>query len=649
MFSKPYRALPRILGSAVTTQKVIPRIVVTVHVQPFSFWYHSNDLNNSEKKSWSKSDGKRLLALYKGNGTLLAKSITSLFASSMISLSIPMAFGKLVDMAIKGDMSSLPLLTCGMAGLFGVAAILDYYSDYISDFLAHTIIQKIRNDTYKVILNEDMEFHDTTHTGELTSRMGSDIQELGLLLGNYFGAGIINLVQTVGSLGLMMYISPTLTGYILLLLSPITVITYYNGRRVKKLSRTIKDNLAQMTICLEEKIGNIRTVKWFNQERREYLDYKAKNKMLFDNDNKRARIRAAFGAGVGLSMKLAVLCGLWVGGNMIAGGLLTGGQLASFAMYTMSVSSGITATMKVYSRIMEALGASQRVFELTANPFKPVKGSGLDRYYSEKNHTTDMAFTSQDAFKGEVQLNNVTFAYPQEPQHIVLHGVNIVARPGENIGIVGGSGSGKSTISSLLGGLYKTTGGEVLLDGININDLNSDFVRSVISIVPQEPVLFSGTIRSNIVYGSEHAPAERVAEVIEQMHIDDFTKYMPNGLDTMIGERGAGISGGQKQRIAIARSLLRDPKVIIMDEPTSALDGENEMMIINTIYSDVNKNHDKTIIMITHRRESIIRCDRLYVLNQGNLIEEGGFDELMKKKGYFYNLFNTATDRKSVV
>ncbi|KAK8791662.1 hypothetical protein WA588_001973 [Blastocystis sp. NMH] len=546
-------------------------------------------------------------------------------------------------MAIKGDMSSLPLLTCGMAGLFGVAAILDYYSDYISDFLAHTIIQKIRNDTYKVILNEDMEFHDTTHTGELTSRMGSDIQELGLLLGNYFGAGIINLVQTVGSLGLMMYISPTLTGYILLLLSPITVITYYNGRRVKKLSRTIKDNLAQMTICLEEKIGNIRTVKWFNQERREYLDYKAKNKMLFDNDNKRARIRAAFGAGVGLSMKLAVLCGLWVGGNMIAGGLLTGGQLASFAMYTMSVSSGITATMKVYSRIMEALGASQRVFELTANPFKPVKGSGLDRYYSEKNHTTDMAFTSQDAFKGEVQLNNVTFAYPQEPQHIVLHGVNIVARPGENIGIVGGSGSGKSTISSLLGGLYKTTGGEVLLDGININDLNSDFVRSVISIVPQEPVLFSGTIRSNIVYGSEHAPAERVAEVIEQMHIDDFTKYMPNGLDTMIGERGAGISGGQKQRIAIARSLLRDPKVIIMDEPTSALDGENEMMIINTIYSDVNKNHDKTIIMITHRRESIIRCDRLYVLNQGNLIEEGGFDELMKKKGYFYNLFNTAT------
>ncbi|KNB44168.1 ATP-binding cassette sub-family b member mitochondrial [Blastocystis sp. subtype 4] len=528
-------------------------------------------------------------------------------------------------MAVKGDMSQLPLLTCGMAGLFGISAFLDYYSDYISDFLAHTIIQKIRNNTYKVILNEDMQFHDTTHTGELTSRMGSDIQELGLLLGNYFGTGIISLVQTIGSLGLMLYISPTLTGYILLLLSPITVITYYNGRRVKKLSRTIKDNLAQMNICVEEKVGNIRTVKWFNQERREYLDYKAKNKLLFDNDNKRARIRAAFGAG----------------GNMIVGGALTGGQLASFAMYTMSVSSGITATMK-------ALGASQRVFELTANPFVPTKGSGLDRYYSERNHTTDMAITAQETLKGEIQLKDVSFAYPQEPHHLVLQNINIIAHPGENIGIVGGSGSGKSTISSLVGGLYKVTQGEVLLDGINLNNLAGDFIRSV----PQEPVLFSGTIRSNIVYGSEHVSEERVKEVVNQMHIDDFTRFMPNGLDTYrwrsnvidstVGERGVGISGGQKQRIAIARSLLRDPKVIIMDEPTSALDGENETLIINTIYSNVNKNHDKTIIMITHRRESIIHCDRLYVLNQGKLIEEGTFDELMRKRGYFYNLFNTA-------
>ena len=151
----------------------------------------------------------------------------------------------------------------------------------------------------------------------------------------------------------MLYISPTLTGYILLLLSPITVITYFNGRRVKRLSRTIKDNLAQMNICVEEKVGNIRTVKWFNQERNEYLDYKAKNQFLFDNDNKRSKIRAAFGAGVGLSLKLALLCGLWVGGNMIVGGSLTGGELASFAMYTMSVSSGVSGTMKVYARIME--------------------------------------------------------------------------------------------------------------------------------------------------------------------------------------------------------------------------------------------------------------------------------------------------------
>ena len=151
----------------------------------------------------------------------------------------------------------------------------------------------------------------------------------------------------------MMYISPTLTGYILLLLSPITVITYFNGRRVKRLSRTIKDNLAQMNICVEEKVGNIRTVKWFNQERNEYLDYKGKNQLLFDNDNKRSKIRAAFGAGVGLSLKLALLCGLWVGGNMIVNGALTGGELASFAMYTMSVSSGVGGTMKVYARIME--------------------------------------------------------------------------------------------------------------------------------------------------------------------------------------------------------------------------------------------------------------------------------------------------------
>lgn len=414
-----------------------------------------------------------------------------------------MAFGKLVDMAVKGDMSQLPLLTMGMAGLFGISALLDYYSDYISDFLAHTIIRKIRNNTFKVILNQDMLFYDTTHTGELTSRMGSDIQELGLLLGNYFGTGIINLVQTVGSLGLMLYISPTLTGYIVLLLSPISIITYFNGRRVKRLSRVIKDNLAQMSICVEEKIGNIRTVKWFNQERNEYLNYKSKNQMLFENDNKRSRIRASFGACVGLSLKLALLCGLWVGGNMIVGGTLTGGELASFAMYTMSVSSGVGGTMKVYARIMEALGASQRVFELSSAPFKTTVPSGIDRFYSNTNETTDNAITEPEKFRGEIVLRNVSFAYPQDPQHEVLHNINLVAHPGENIGIVGGSGSGKSTISSLLGGLYKVSSGEVLLDGVNVNDLAGDFVRSVISIVPQEPVLFSGTIRSNIMYGSE--------------------------------------------------------------------------------------------------------------------------------------------------
>ncbi|OAO14904.1 ABC ATPase protein [Blastocystis sp. ATCC 50177/Nand II] len=646
MFSKPCQQVGRawiaLTRRAAPNPSLCPLLSTqySVPVCHFSIWFGAD--HDKKTVKWNKGDARRLLNLYKGNEKLLVKSISSLFASSMITLTIPMAFGKLVDMAVKGDMSQLPLLTFGMAGLFAISSLLDYYSDYISDFLAHTIIRKIRNNTYKVILNQDMLFHDTTHTGELTSRMGSDVQELGLLLGNYFGTGIINVVQTVGSLGLMMYISPTLTGYILLLLSPITVITYFNGRRVKRLSRTIKDNLAQMNICVEEKVGNIRTVKWFNQERNEYLDYKGKNQLLFDNDNKRSKIRAAFGAGVGLSLKLALLCGLWVGGNMIVNGALTGGELASFAMYTMSVSSGVGGTMKVYARIMEALGASQRVFELSAHPFKPSPSSGLERFYSRMNNITDDALTDVDRFKGEVVLRNVSFAYPQDPRHEVLHDINIVAHPGENIGIVGGSGSGKSTISSLIGGFYSVTNGEVLLDGVNVNDLTGDFIRSMVSIVPQEPVLFSGTIRSNIIYGSEHCSEQQFREVVEEMNIEDFVKTMPNGFDSEVGERGLGISGGQKQRIAIARSLLRNPRVIIMDEPTSALDGENEKLVTNTIYNDVNRNRDKTIIMITHRRESIMKCDRLYVLNKGVLIEEGSFDELMGKKGYFYNLFNTA-------
>ncbi|KAI8379607.1 P-loop containing nucleoside triphosphate hydrolase protein [Radiomyces spectabilis] len=465
-----------------------------------------------------------------------------------------------------------------------------------------------------------MAFFDQNRTGELISRLSVDTAIVGKSVTNNVSDGLRALATAGVGSSMMLFISPKLTGIMMVVVPPVALFAIVYGRYVKTLSKKTQTALSEITKVAEERISSIRTVQAFAKEKVEGKRYHMRVMDVYDLARKEALASGAFYGGAGLSGNLAVLAVLWYGGHMVMNHAITIGELTSFMLYTAYVGTSLGGMTSFYSEIMKGVGASERLFNLLAreSPIPLDVGKKLDN------------------LQGKIRFDNVSFTYPTRPQSSILKNFSLTVNPGTVIAIVGSSGSGKSTIGSLLLRYYDPNAGSVYVDDTNLKDINLNWWRENVGVVSQEPMLFAGTIAENIAYGRENATMEEIMEAATKAHCTNFIQSFRDGYHTMVGERGISLSGGQKQRIAIARALLKNPSILVLDEATSALDSESELLVqdaLNTLMQG------RTVFTIAHRLSTIRSADLVACLSDGRVAELGTYNDLLNiQDGVFRRL-----------
>ncbi|VFV17866.1 CG3156 [Lynx pardinus] len=488
------------------------------------------------------------------------------------------------------------------------------------------IVNRLRASLFSSLLRQEVAFFDKTRTGELINRLSSDTALLGRSITENLSDGLRAGAQASIGIGMMFYVSPQLATFVLSVVPPISILAVIYGRYLQKLTKVMQDSLAQTTQLAEESIGNIRTVRAFGKEITEIEKYTSKVDHVMQLARKEAFARAGFFGATGLSGNLIVLSVLYKGGLLMGSAHMTVGELSSFLMYAFWVGLSIGGLSSFYSELMKGLGAGGRLWELLERkPELPFDGVVLN----------------QESFQGTLEFRNVHFAYPARPEVPIFQDFSLSIPSASVTALVGPSGSGKSTVLSLLLRLYDPISGTISLDGHDIRQLNPVWLRSKIGTVSQEPVLFSCSIAENIAYGADDpssVTAEQIEKVADVANAGAFIRNFPQGFNTVVGEKGVLLSGGQKQRIAIARALLKNPKILLLDEATSALDAENEYLVQEALDRLME---GRTVLIIAHRLSTIKNANTVAVLDQGKITERGRHEELLSKpNGIYRRLMN---------
>lgn len=426
-----------------------------------------------------------------------------------------------------------------------------------------------------------------------------------------------------------LYVSPKLTGIVVCVVPPLILMSRYYGSYQKKITKNVQDSLANATQVAEERISNIRTVRAFAQENKEIAAYNSKIEHVLQLMQKEAAALGLFWGLTGFTGNLIILSVLYSGGIMMQSSMITVGELSSFLLYAAYATVSLSGMTSFYSELMKGIGASARIWELTDRvPQIPISGGLIP-----STHTA-----------GSIEFKNIMFSYSTRAESLIFNDLSLTVPPGQITAVVGSSGSGKSTLGSLLLRFYDPQNGGVFLDGHNIKTLDPHWLRNQIGTVSQEPALFSCSIAENIVYGAPDMDAVTPAEIesaARKANAINFIKSFPNGFDTIVGERGLMLSGGQRQRLAIARAILKDPKILLLDEATSALDAESEFLVQDALEKLMV---DRTVITIAHRLSTIRSANQIAVLDLGAVAELGPYQELMKiQNGIFRKLVERQT------
>ncbi len=544
----------------------------------------------------------------------------SLTIWSLISLAMPYAARYLVDSVfVSYSSKELNQITLILLSLFVIQALIGYEQNYLLHFLGQRVIADLRLSIQQHLLYLPLRFFKESRVGEIVSRVTNDVTTLQVVLTETPIAMLRQVVTIIGGITLMAIMNWQLTLMIFVIIPPLIALAIIFGRKVERLSTLIQDRLAAAISALEESISGIRIVKSFTQEGYEKKRFKDRIEKTFDTTMDRTRMRAAFIPLVSFLGFIAVTGIMWIGGQFVLNNSLTPGELVAFLFYMIMVAAPLGEFAGVYTQVREAMGAATRIFEIMETPSEPLQSAEAE---------------TLPKIKGEVTFHHVSFEY--EKNNLVLDDINLTVYSSEVIALVGPSGVGKTTMVNLIPRFFDPFEGSIEIDGHHITDVTLHSLRSQIGLVPQETFLFGGSIAENIAYGNLNASQEAIIKAAKAAYAHDFILSLPNGYETEVGERGVKLSAGQRQRIAIARALLKDPRILILDEATSALDSESEQMVQKALQVLME---NRTTFVIAHRLTTIKNADRILVLQEGQIVEQGSHESLMSKEGVYHRLW----------
>lgn len=541
-----------------------------------------------------------------------------LLLSTAASLIFPALMGNLVDSTSNKLVNNINQIAIALLVLFALQAIFSYFRIVLFVNVTEKTLAVIRQETYAHLIKLPMNFFSKRRVGELNSRIASDISLLQETFTTDLAEFLRQVLIIIGGIVFLSLTSVKLTLFMLAIIPAMMLAAVFFGRYIKRFSKQVQEKVAESNTIIEETLQGISNVKAFTNEFFEIGRYTKKTNEVMQIAKKGGRYRGAFASFIIFCLFGSIVAVIWYGVLMINSNELSIGELFTFILYSVFIGASVGGMADIYSKLQKAIGATEHLMDILEEE-------------KEEIHST----FSADAVKGHIKFHNLSFAYPSRPDVQVLNNLNFEVQQGDNIALVGPSGAGKTTLASILFGFYKIEDGQISIDGKNIEEYDLHFLRKQIAIVPQDIILFGGSIKENIAYGKLDASEQEIEEAAKKANALNFINDFPEKMETLVGERGIQLSGGQRQRIAIARALLKNPSILILDEATSALDSESEKLVQEAMDGLMK---GRTSIVIAHRLSTIKNADCILVLENGQIIEQGTHQELQKNEGLYKQL-----------
>ena len=585
-------------------------------------------MSKEKKPKADFKKAKSFLIYLKPYSSWYAVGFVFLVLTSITSIALPVLLGKLlgtnygasvpIDIHVNqsDNMGNILMM---LAILRPAQAIFSFFRVYTFSYVTQSTLRDLRLAAFQHLVSSPMSFFDKNKVGELTSRIATDTQQIEETLATTLAEFVRQIIVIAAGLGLIFYFSPQLSLIMLAIVPLVAISAMIFGKFIKKLSRKAQDEAAQSNSVLEESLVGIKNLKAYTNEFFEISSYTDAI-----NNIRSTSLKSALWRGIFIAFILTVMLGsvvfiIWQGIELVQTGEISQAEFFQFIFITVMLGTSIGSFPDLYAKIQKTIGATENLMNMMLEPTEAI--------------TTATPVKADFKIKGDIELKTVSFFYESRPSVTVLNKINLKVNAGQTLALVGASGSGKSTIASLLLGFYQPVSGEILIDDKGFNNYGLSALRSHIAYVPQEVILFGGSIAENIRYGKPNASDEEVVEAAKKANAHDFITGFPEGYKTLVGDRGIQLSGGQKQRVAIARAVLKNPSVLILDEATSALDSESEHLVQDALDKLMQ---NRTSIVIAHRLATIKKADQIAVINDGQVVELGTHLELSQKENGLY-------------
>jgi ABC transporter fused permease/ATP-binding protein len=587
-----------------------------------------DDLPPQKITRQSLREAYRLAAYLRPYWLKFVAALIALGLSSVLGLAFPFVAGQLVNAALPGRPADASILAAwgvntialALMGVLACQAAASFTQSILFTEVGERALADLRRDAYARLIHLSMTFHVQRRVGEMSSRIAADVSQIEDTVVAALPQFLRQTTMLVGSIILIAVTSGRLTLVMLSVFPALIGIAVVFGRLIRRNSRAAQDRLADGNVIVEETLHGIASVKAFANEEYEQDRYRRALDRFLAEVLRGAKYRGALFSFIIFALFGALVLVLWYGFRLVQANQMSLGALASFMLYTLYAAGAMGSFAELYSQMQRALGATHRVRELLEEK-------------TEEETFLPAPLTPQKRVRGDVAFENVAFRYPSRPDVEVLHGVNLAATAGQRVAVVGPSGAGKSTLVSLLLRFYEPERGRILIDGRDAREYGLRELRSQMAVVPQEVLLFGGTILDNIAYGRPGASDAEIIQAARKANAHDFISAFPEGYQTRVGERGVQLSGGQRQRVAIARAILRDPAILILDEATSSLDSESESLVLQALDGLMR---GRTSLVIAHRLSTVRSADCIFVLKDGAIVEEGTHEELLARPAGVY-------------